>query len=213
VAKRTPRRGGTLGRRLPASGEADLTHRLGRGSYTRRLGCDATSDEVLRELASERLGLCGEYFGWVETLLIHLDVTADKRLMVSGAARIFAAAEQDLSRCKATMTAGSFPPLEYLRLGEVAQAWQSAVRELPGPRGDRARAIYDENPFVDEGTPRLSPKRLDMLDLSDASELLGARVRELMLDHLKVCAVCEESRVRRAMPELRPRQRHIRALA
>jgi hypothetical protein len=178
-----------------------------------RLGCGATSDEGLRELATERLGLCSEYFGWVETLLVNLEVTPDKRLMVSGAARIFAAAEQDLRRCKATMSLGSFPPLEYLRLGEVAQAWQSAVRGLSNPRGDRARAVYEENPFVDESTPHLSPKRLDMLDLPDSRTLLGVHVRERMLAHVKVCAVCEESRIRRAEPELRPRQRRVRALA
>ncbi len=142
-----------------------------------RLGCETSSDDELRKLATERLGLCSEYFAWVERLLLNLDVVSDKRLTVSGAARLFAAADQDLGRCEAAFKAGVFPPLEYLRLGEVAQAWQCAIRTLSGRRGELARRVYSANPFNDEGTPHLSPMRLDMLDLEDARMLLGERVR------------------------------------
>ena len=87
----------------------------------KRRTCETSSDDELRKLATERLGLCSEYFAWVERLLLNLDVVSDKRLTVSGAARLFAAADQDLGRCEAAFKAGVFPPLEYLRLGEVAK--------------------------------------------------------------------------------------------
>lgn len=179
-----------------------------------RLGCEASSDEELRQLATERLGLCNEYFVWVEGLLLNLDLVSDKRLMVSGAARIFAAAEQDLGLCKRIMTAGIFPPLEYLRLGEIAQSWQCAIRALPGRRGDLARETYMDNPFIDQSSPHLSPRRLDMLDRPNAQELLGPRIQRLMRAHLEVCAVCEESHAHRGHPPAKPQQQaRARALA
>jgi hypothetical protein len=179
-----------------------------------RLGCEASSDEELRKLATERLGLCNEYFEWVEGLLLNLDLVSDKRLMVSGAARIFAAAEKDLGLCKRIMTSGIFPPLEYLCLGEIAQSWQSAIRALPGRRGDLARETYADNPFVDQSSPHLSPRRLDMLDRPNAQELLGPRIQRLMRGHLEVCAVCAESHDRRGHePAISQQPPRVRVLA
>lgn len=199
-------------------GEADLLARAyGRlvrlSSHTgwaedqvlKRLGCDTSSDEELRKLATERLGLCSLYFKWVESLLGELDLASDKRLIVSGAARFFTAAEEDLDSCEAIMRAGSFSPMEYLRLGEIAQSWQCAIGGLPGHRGARARETQKQNPFIDQSTPHLSPKRLDMLDLDNAHELLGLRTEERMRKHLKHCAACEEAYERRKISRVRRR--------
>jgi hypothetical protein len=158
-----------------------------------RLGCSAATDEELYQLATERLGQCRAYFEWVETLLRELDIAADKRLAVSGAARLFANAGKDVLRCEEVMQKGSFAPLEYLKLGEIARSWQTAIRELPLPRSDRPRATAALNPFVDERAPHLSPKRLDLLNEEDARSLLGTRVRDRMRDHLKYCPTCKDA--------------------
>ena len=142
--------------------------------------------------------LCTLYFEWVESLLRELDLASDKRLTVSGAARFFAAAETDLDRCETIMRAGDFAPLEYLRLGEVAQTWQSAMRRLEGQRGDRARHTQAANPFIDDQTPHLSPKRLDMLARPDSQDLFGPRIEERVREHLELCGLCEEAYDRRA---------------
>jgi hypothetical protein len=162
-----------------------------------RVGCETSSDEELRKLATERLGLCSDYFEWIESLLVELDLASDKRLMVSGAARFFAAADQNLEQCRTIMRAGSFSPLEYLRLGEIAQSWQCAIRGLPGYRGDRARDTQEQNPFIDESTPHLSPKRLDMLVRKDSQALLGSRIEKQIREHLSHCSACGESYARR----------------
>lgn len=163
----------------------------------KRLGCDTDSDEELRKLATERLGLCSLYFEWVESLLLELDLASDKRLIVSGAARFFAAAEEELDLCKTIMRTGTFSPLEYLRLGEIAQSWQCAIRGLPGHRGNRARETQQKNPFIDESTPHLSPKRLDMLDRESSQALLGVRIEKRVRKHLNHCPTCEEAYGRR----------------
>jgi hypothetical protein len=158
-----------------------------------RLGCDAKSEDRFLDLTDDQMRLCTEYFEWVESLLCNLDLASDKRLAVSGAARFFAAADKDLDRCKATMEAGQFPPLEYLKLGEIAQSWQCAIRSLDGPRGERARRTQRDNPFIDDTNPHLSPKRLDMLALPNPQRLFGPNVEERVRDHLKRCGVCAEA--------------------
>jgi hypothetical protein len=170
-----------------------------------RLGCDTKSEDRFLDLTEDQMKLCSEYFRWVASLLAYLDLASDKRLAISGAARFFAAAEKDLAGCKAVMRSGSFPPLEYLKLGEVAQSWQCAIRGLDSPRGARARATEDQNPFIDARTPHLSPKRLDMLALEDSQHLFGANVEERILEHLGDCPICEEAHERRVRSSARRR--------
>jgi hypothetical protein len=161
-----------------------------------RLGCDTDSEDRFLDLSEDQMKLCGEYFQWVAVLLSNLDLPSDKRLAVSGAARFFAAAEKNLDACKTIMRSGPFPPIEYLKLGEIAQSWQCAIRGLDSPRGQRARATEQRNPFVDAKTPHLSPKRLDMLALQDSQHLLGANVEERILEHLDNCAICANAQER-----------------
>jgi hypothetical protein len=174
-----------------------------------RLGCDTKSEDKFLELSEGQMRLCSDYFEWVESLLCNLDLASDKRLAVSGAARFFAAAEKDLDRCRAVMRAGGFSPLEYLKLGEVAQSWQSAIRGLDGARGERARHTEAANPFIDESTPHLSPKRLDMLPLKDSQHLLGASVEERIHEHLEHCPVCEAAAFERRAATFRRRRRGL----
>ncbi|HTW42147.1 MAG TPA: hypothetical protein VMD79_07515 [Solirubrobacteraceae bacterium] len=162
-----------------------------------RLGCDTKSEDQVRQFPEDQMRLCTAYFEWVESLLCELDLASDKRLTVSGAARFFAAAEKDLAQCQAIMRTGPFSPLEYLRLGEIAQSWQCAIRRLPGLRGERARETQAANPFIDDSTPHLSPKRLDMLEQPGSQALFGPRIEQRIHKHLEDCVACNEAFKRR----------------
>lgn len=155
-----------------------------------RLGCDTKTEEELEDLTPQRLSSCIDYMQWIERLLDRLDLGLDKRLALNGAARLFAAADEDLRLVEETMEAGSFSPTEYLRLGESAQAWKTAFQLLAGPAGDRARRIHGENPFIDESTPHMTPMRLEMLSCANATELLGERIEAQMREHLEMCPAC-----------------------
>jgi hypothetical protein len=157
------------------------------------LGCDTKTEEELSDLTEGRLRSCIAYMMWVESLLGDLDIASDKRLTVQGAARFFVAAERELDLVKETMGAGDFSPTEYLRLGEIARAWETALRSLDRPTGDRARRIHAGNPFFDASTPHMSPLRLEMLSRSDADRLLGGRVSARMREHLRLCHICAAS--------------------
>jgi hypothetical protein len=162
------------------------------------LGCDTKTEEELSDLTETRLRSCIEYMMWVESLLADLDLAIDKRMTVHGAAKFFVEAERDLGIVKESMDAGDFSPKEYLRLGEVARAWEVAMRSLDGPAGERSRQIHDDNPFADANTPHMSPMRLEMLGRSDASDLLGSRVKARMQEHVSLCHICEASQRRTA---------------
>ena len=162
-----------------------------------RLGCETKSEDQVKQFPEDQMRQCRSYFEWVETLLAELDLPSDKRLFISGAARFFAAADKDLDTCKRVMRTGSFSPIEYLRLGEIAESWQCAIRLLDNSRGSRARQSYGANPFIDERTPHLSPKRLDMLALPDSEEFFGPRIEKRVRKHLADCVACDQAYKRR----------------
>jgi hypothetical protein len=165
------------------------------------IGCDTKTEEELNELSDAKLRQSIDFMSWVESLLGDLDVASDKRLAVSGATRFFASAEMDLDSCKQAMSSGDFTALEYLRLGEVAQAWQCAMRRLDNPRGERARQTQEDNPFIDGNTPHISPRRLTLLSHPDAQELLGLRVQAHIEEHLRYCPACANASERRLAVE------------
>ncbi len=160
------------------------------------LGCYMRTEEEISALTEERLKSCISYMRWVETLLVPLDLALDKRLTVQSAARFFLAAGKDLERVEATIGKGGFSALEFLRIGEVAKAWETAFSMIEGPEGDRVRRLQAENPFVDGTTPHLSPSRLEMLQGEQAVQLLGVRVVAHMREHLDYCQVCAASQRR-----------------
>ncbi|HEV2754414.1 MAG TPA: hypothetical protein VG318_01380 [Actinomycetota bacterium] len=155
-----------------------------------RLGCDTKTEQQLEGFEPERLRRCAAYMGWVETLLGELDLAADKQLTVSGAARLFVVADQDVEKADALMKAGTFAALDYLRLGELDEAWECATRHARGPAGEHARYVHDHNPFHDSATPHVSPERHGMLREADAVALLGPRVTRRMAEHIEECGVC-----------------------
>lgn len=159
------------------------------------LGCDTRGDEI-SALTEERLENCTAYMGWVETLLAPLDVALDKRLTLQGAARFFLAAGRDLGRAEVAMGEGGFSAIEFLRIGEVAKAWEMAFSAIDGAEGERIKRLQAENPFVDEATPHLSLSRLEMLQGERAAQLLGPRVVAHMWEHLDYCQVCAVSQRR-----------------
>lgn len=154
------------------------------------LGCETKADDELK-LSKQKLKNCLAYMLWVETLLTPHDLSLDKQVIVRGAARFFVLAERNLDRVKQIMNGGSeFSPNKYLALGEVAQAWRCATCQLEGVAGGRARALRAKNPFIDESTPHMSAKRLEMLAKENADQLLGPRVAARMREHLVLCHVC-----------------------
>jgi hypothetical protein len=177
------------------------------------LGCDTKTEDELSDLTKERLTNCVGYMRWVEELLNPHDLDLDKRIIVRGAARFFVLADRHLPRVEAIVPStknkanmhqgldegGELPPSEYLALGEIARAWKSAARQLEGRPGERARYLHAENPFADERTPHLSPKRLEMLVAADADGLLGPRVAARMREHVALCRVCEAAERRGAV--------------
>lgn len=160
------------------------------------LGCDTKTEEEISALTEERLKSCLVYMRWVETLLVPLDLALDKRLIVQGAARFFLATGRDLGRAEAAMEDGGFSAMEFLRIGEVAKAWEAAFSMVEGMEGDRVRRLQAENPFVDNTTPHLSPSRLEMLQDEAAGQLLGPRVVAHMREHLDYCHLCAASQRR-----------------
>src|SRR5690349_21455766 len=169
-----------------------LESHTGRGGegVLQRLGCDTKTEQELEDLTPQRLSGCIDYMKWVESLVERLDLGLDKQLVLNGAARLFAAAGEDLELVEEVMDAGDFSPNKYLRLGESGQAWKAALRQLKTPTGERARGIHEENPFIDEGTPHMTPMRLEMLAGPDATALLGERIEERMREHLHQCPAC-----------------------
>lgn len=168
------------------------------------LGCNTRNEDELSNLSQEHLTNCLGYMLWVEDLLTPYDLALDKRIIVRSAARFFVLADKDLVLAETIMPSpkrktaarheredGELPPSEYLALGETAQAWRIAARQLEGPAGERARRLREENPFADEQAPHLSPKRLGMLAGPDPEELLGPRVAARMREHIGLCRVCE----------------------
>ena len=158
------------------------------------IGCEAQGN--LSALPSRQLEQCTHYLRWAETLIRDLDLHTDKRLALAGAGRFFFAADRDLDLCTRIMTQAPFGPSDYLQLGEVSQAWETAFRALPGPLGDRARALHDANPFSSPSTPHLSLKRVEMMRSPNAGELLGIRVAVRMDAHLRSCPDCAPARHR-----------------
>jgi len=162
-----------------------------------QIGCEIETEQDLAKLPADELAACLDYMRWNEKLISDLDLAVDKRLVLSGAARFFLACNRNLDRCRAAMEQGTFSANKYLYFGEVAEAWQAAFRALEGPRGDHARVTYDDNPFVNERTPHLTPGRVEMLEREDAEELLGSRVKERIEAHLKSCENCGRADRRR----------------
>jgi len=154
------------------------------------IGCP--TDSNFADLPIRHLEECTRYLRWIETLVSDLDLHPDKRLTLVGAARFFLATNRDLDQCTQIVSYGPFSPRDYLQLGEISQAWQTAFRALPGPLGERARAIHDSNPFRDCPTPHLSSKRIDMLRSPNADEILGIRVAARIKAHLQSCRDCAD---------------------
>ena len=169
-----------------------------------QIGCEIETEEDLAKLPADELAACLGYMRWNEKLISGLDLAVDKRLVLSGAARFFLACGRNLDRCKEAMDAGAFSANQYVLLGEVAEAWQAAFRALEGDRGERARATYEDNPFVTGRTPHLTPGRVEMFESVDADELLGSRVRERIEEHLESCEDCGRAHRRRKNALARP---------
>jgi hypothetical protein len=154
-----------------------------------RLGCNTEKEDFDEKLTPRRLAMCTEYMEWVEDLLEGFDLEFDKRVALKGASSFYEATGEDLLRAKEIVAEGSEPDL-YLRLGEIAQAWKAAMRQLEGPDGDRARRIHDSNRFIDESTPHIRLERMKMLASPDAARMLGSGVAERMGDHVVDCPRC-----------------------
>lgn len=154
------------------------------------LGCQIETTEELGEMEDEELETCLEYFKWVESLTEYLDTTAERRRILSEASLLFRDTQGDLSECKRSMMAGTFPGVELLKLGEIEKAWETARLQIGGTIGDRARMLRDTNPFV-RSRPHLSDERLD--DYLDPNGGIGKEMRGRISRHLKQCTECRNA--------------------
>jgi hypothetical protein len=157
-----------------------------------KLGCNTKTEKELSALTVDELQRCSDYISWVESVLDDsgLELIRDTRLVLTGAARFFITASLDTQACSRAMCRGDFAGRDYLRLGELAEAWECATRQLDSPAGDRARSAYDDNPYFGDETPHISLPRLRLLARPDAMHQLGAKTVQQMLAHLDDCEAC-----------------------
>ncbi|MET0601341.1 MAG: hypothetical protein ABW167_05070 [Baekduia sp.] len=161
-----------------------------------KAGCTTSKRSDPDQLADEKLERCKAFLAWVEEAVMALDSVPERRLIVSGAAKLLKQAGkavkpgEDVDLFLAVTDKGDPSCVALLKLGELGFAWQEARRHLPGNVGDRARRMWLSTPYV-IGAPHLSPKRVDRL-LNDPARL-GDQVVEAMHEHLQGCDVCRSA--------------------
>jgi hypothetical protein len=154
------------------------------------LGCQVQTTQELGRMEASELERCREYFEWTAALCELLFTPEERRRVLSGASLLFRDSRTSVTECKRSMTAGTFPAVELLKLGEIDQAWAAARLELRGPIGDRARLLHRSNPFR-QAKPHLSGERLDLY--LDAASGLSGEMRDRIQLHLATCTECAEA--------------------
>jgi hypothetical protein len=152
------------------------------------LGCGKTQAEA-SEMTALDLEQCCSYFDWVEDLVGLADVVFERRRIVSGAARIYRGTHGDMARVEEIMSAGDFPAIESLNIGEVENAWTAARQQLQNRIGDRARNVAENNPFS-APRPHLRQHRIDQY--RDPRSGMSQPMRDRITAHLKICDECRE---------------------
>jgi len=165
-----------------------------------KVGCPAISIEQAAQAGSqERCRRSLAYIGWLLKLTGSVDRTQDSRAVVNRGRILYFAAGGDLGRARRVMrkpiSADSPVSSESLLvLGEIDRAFDHAMRRLPGPAGEMARADERHNLYVDDTQPvHLTPQRVRLLARPDADQRLGPNVAANMRKHIEGCDFCSES--------------------
>jgi hypothetical protein len=150
-----------------------------------KLGCRSRESHKIQEMSAAQLRRCNDYFHWIETLCRLVDRTAERRRIVIDAAHFFRRADRDLLRSRAAISAGQLSPIEYLKLGEIDKAFQTAESALTGKP-------------IDDAVVHLRARRIDRyLDENDST--ISPAMRERIGRHLVTCRRCSEAaRLRKA---------------
>jgi hypothetical protein len=170
-----------------------------------KAGCTAAKRSDPHQLENEQLQRCLAFLTWVEDAVTALDSVPERRLVVSGAARLLKQAGrtvkpgEDVDLFLSVTAQGNPSCVQLLKLGELGFGWQEARRHLPGTVGDRARLMWLSSPYA-VGAPHLSPKRIRML--VDDPARLGDQVTSAMHQHLADCDACQAAYPEAAEREL-----------
>ena len=154
------------------------------------LGCQVRTTDELGKMEDDELERCRDYFEWVETLTDLLGTVDERRRVLSGASLLFRDCKGSIAECKLSLSAGDFPGIELLKLGEIEKAWTAARLHLDGPIGERVRTQMATNPFS-RPRPHLSGDRLDRY--LDPAGGLDAEMRERIRRHLENCTQCRSA--------------------
>jgi hypothetical protein len=154
------------------------------------LGCPATTVGEFRKLEEGRLKISRDYLGLLQTLAALVETEIDKRMLLLGYGTIYRRADRDVERVeRAFKDPATFSAFDYLQLGEVQTALDTAMGRLDPEFGPKGR-----NPFDGLPTVHISTARLDVLIDGDQSELdtLGTSVLiGRMRSHIDGCEGCE----------------------
>lgn len=119
-------------------------------------------------------------------LIVSLDLTRDRRHLVTAYGRLVRKAGEDASALAEAFTSGEFTAAEYVGLGEVTAAERVAATAIDGvePVRDPRVNPYDGSPVVHISTPRLEAF------LHDDHAALGTQVAARIGEHLRGCEAC-----------------------
>jgi hypothetical protein len=162
----------------------------------RFLGCPTKDIGSFRDSDKAQLGISRGYVRLLATLAETVETTFDKRMVVFGYGGVYLKAERDIDRVEGAFTEradekDSLSASEYLELGEVRTALDTALRVIDPQHGFQGSTPFDGLPRV-----HISTGRLDVLVREDPEELatLGAEmVVPRMRTHIDDCKGCEKA--------------------
>ena len=164
-------------------------------TLVRCLGCPATTVRAFRDLEVGRLEISSGYLQLLQTLGALVETEFDKRMLVLGYGHLYRRAENDLDAVKTAFMSDApffrepFSAFDYLQLGEVEAALDTALRVI-----DPTHGYSGGNPF--DGLPEvhISTGRLDVLIGGDSKELRALGdfvVAGRMKTHIEECPGCK----------------------
>jgi len=157
-------------------------------TLVRCLGCPATTVGAFRDMKVERLEVSSGYLGLLQTLSALVETEVDTRMLVLGYGHIYRQASNDLNLVKTAFMTGDFSAFDFLQLGEVQTALDTALQAIDPAHGQTGRNPFDGRPPV-----HISTGRLDALIGGSEAELdvLGRYVvAGRMRTHIAECDGC-----------------------
>jgi hypothetical protein len=166
------------------------------------LGCRRRTSSQIGSLTESELRRCTAFFAWIGDLGRKVPASPMiMRTLISAASGTYADSRQDLGACQRAMqqTLGphdALTPMDLLWIGAVGGAFSGAMRALPGPAGNDARAAAAGSPFTQRHVPAST---LDAW-LRDETHprAMPVEQRARLDEHIPACEVCNDAAVHRA---------------